>query len=150
VPGLGGTVFALAAKPTEPSSSARVDRARLAIDQEYVEAETGAPVSLRVRATNVGTTAWTPGPGPGPVVLGMHLLDVQGRTLDRDFARQPLTEEIRPGEALEVDFPFVAPASPGIFLVDVDLVREGQHWFGDDASPTARAVLRARAAAAPT
>jgi hypothetical protein len=28
----------------------------------------------------------------------------------------------------------------------VDLVREGEHWFGDDASPTARAVLRARPA----
>jgi SAM-dependent methyltransferase len=150
VPGLGGTVFALTAKPLGSSSSVHVDRARLAIDQEYVEVEAGAPVSLRVRAANVGTTAWTTGPGPGPVALGMHLLDVQGRTLDRDFARKALTREIRPGEALEVDFPFVAPATSGVFLVDIDLVREGQHWFGDDASPTVRAVLRAQEAAART
>ena len=25
---------------------------------------------------------------------------------------------------------------------ELDLVREGEHWFGDDGSPTARVVLR--------
>jgi hypothetical protein len=124
-----------------------VDRARLALDQEYVEAEPGAPVSLRVRAANLAR-AWTTEPGRGPVALGMHLLDVQGRTLDRDFARRALDRDVGSGEAIEVDFPFVTPATPGVLLVDVDLVREGEHWFGDDASPTARAVLRARRAAA--
>ena len=34
----------------------------------------------------------------------------------------------------------------GVGLLPVDLVREGEHWFGDDASPTARAVLRTRTA----
>jgi hypothetical protein len=35
-----------------------------------------------------------------------------------------------------------APAEAGVFLVEVDLVRDGEHWFGDDGSPTARVVLR--------
>jgi hypothetical protein len=144
VPGLGGTVFAAAVKPAGPSASARVDRARLAVDPEYLEAEPGGPVSLRVRAANVGTTRWTPDAESGPVALGLHLLDVQGRTLDRDFARRPLDGEVPPGAILEVDVRFAAPAAPGVFLLEVDLVREGQRWFADDASPTARAVLRAR------
>jgi hypothetical protein len=73
----------------------------------------------------------------------MHLLDVHGRTLDRDFARCALPRNVGPGETVEATFQFAAPAVPGVFVLEVDLVREGEHWFGDDASPTARAVLRA-------
>jgi hypothetical protein len=76
----------------------------------------------------------------------MHLLDVHGRTLDRDFARHSLPGDVGPGQTIEERFPFRAPTAPGVFLLEVDLVREGEHWFGDDASPTARAVLRARPA----
>jgi SAM-dependent methyltransferase len=158
VPGLGGTIFAAARRPTglPPGApgEAPVDRARVTTDREYVEAEPGGPGSLRVEASNIGTTHWTTGGtaggtigGQGPVLLGMHLLDVQGRALERDFARQGLPGVVGPGQAVAVDFPFVAPAEPGVYLVEIDLVREGHRWFGDDFPSTARAVLRVGRAA---
>jgi SAM-dependent methyltransferase len=143
VPGLGGTVFAAAEKPATAPRSGRLDRARLALTPEFLEARPGAPASLGVRAANLGTAAWPAEAASGRVALGMHLLDVHGRTLDRDFARCALPRNVGPGETVEATFQFAAPAVPGVFVLEVDLVREGEHWFGDDASPTARAVLRA-------
>jgi 2-polyprenyl-3-methyl-5-hydroxy-6-metoxy-1,4-benzoquinol methylase len=145
VPGLGGTVFAAAEKPVVPSPSGRVDRARLALTPGFLEIEPGATAALGVQATNVGNATWPAEAPADPVAFGMHLLDVNGRTLDRDFARRALTRSVDPGETIEQTFPFEAPIVPGIFILEVDLVREGQHWFGDDASPTARVVLRVRA-----
>lgn len=146
VPGLGGTVFAAAEKPLAPPRTGRVDRARLALTPEFVEVEPGAPALLGVHATNPGNATWPAEAESGPVAFGMHLLDVHGRTLDRDFARRALTRYVGPGETIEQAFPFEAPIAPGVFILEVDLVREGEHWFGDDASPTARAVLRTRTA----
>jgi SAM-dependent methyltransferase len=146
VPGLGGTVFAAAEKSVAPPRSGRVDRARLVLTPEFLEVAPGASASLGVHAANLGNATWPAAAAAGPVAFGIHLLDVRGQTLDRDFARRALTRSVGPGETIEQTFPFEAPAAPGVFLLEVDLVREGEHWFGDDASPTARAVLRTRAA----
>jgi SAM-dependent methyltransferase len=142
VPGLGGTVFAAAEKPVAPTRSGRVDRARLTLTPEFLEVEPGTPASLGVRAANLGNATWPASAASGSVAFGMHLLDVHGRTRDRDFARQALTRDVSPGETIEQTLPFEAPTTPGVFILDVDLVREGEHWFGDDGSPTARVVLR--------
>jgi hypothetical protein len=146
VPGLGGTVFAAAAKPLAPTRSGRVDRARLSLTRDFLEVEPGAAVSLGVRATNLGNAAWPSDTAPSPVAFGMHLLTVHGRILDRDFARRALARDVDPGETIEQTLPFEAPIAQGVFLLEVDMVREGEHWFGDDASPTAWAVLRTRTA----
>jgi hypothetical protein len=129
-----------------PPRLRRVDRARLAITRSSLEVEPGAPASLGVQATNLANATWPADAASGPVAFGMHLLDVRGRTLDRDFARRALTRYVGPGETIEQTFPFEAPIAPGVFILEVDLVREGEHWFGDDASPTARVVLGTRTA----
>jgi hypothetical protein len=49
---------------------------------------------------------------------------------------------VGPGQETDVTLAVPAPTEPGIFLLEIDLVREGEHWFGDDGSPTARVVLR--------
>jgi SAM-dependent methyltransferase len=146
VPGLGGTVFATAGKPVAAPRYGRVDRARLTLTRDFLEVEPGTPALVGVRAANVGNAPWPAEAASGRVAFGMHLLDVHGRTLDRDFARHSLPGDVGPGQTIEERFPFRAPTAPGVFLLEVDLVREGEHWFGDDASPTARAVLRARPA----
>jgi hypothetical protein len=91
---------------------------------------------------NLGTSTWPPGSAPGAVVLGAHLLEPDGRVVDRDLARAVLAHPVSPGAEIDAALGVRAPAEVGVFLVELDLVREGEHWFGDDGSPTARVILR--------
>jgi hypothetical protein len=58
------------------------------------------------------------------------------------MARAFLPHAVSPGQETAVTLTFRAPSEAGVFLLELDLVREGEHWFGDDGSPTARVVLR--------
>jgi SAM-dependent methyltransferase len=142
LPGLGGTIFATASPLAEPGAAGATDRARLAPGTPYLETGPGASATLTASITNLGTATWDPASTPGRVGLGAHLLDPDGRLLDRDLARGPLPHPVGPGEEVATELTLRAPAEPGVFLVELDLVREGEHWFGDDGSPTARVVLR--------
>jgi hypothetical protein len=144
LPSLGGTIFATAVRPSQAGVAA-TDRARLAPETRYVEMGPGVGVTLAVRVTNLGTATWPPGSAPGQVGLGAHLLDLDGRTLDRDLARGSLPRAVGSGEEVATTLGFRAPAEPGVYLVELDLVREGEHWFADDGSPPARVALRVRA-----
>lgn len=138
--GLGGTIFAAATRPAVAAGG--IDRARIVPRVRYVETTSGSSSALSARLTNVGTSTWSPGSAPGDVALGAHLLEPDGRILDRDLARAALAHPVRPGETMDATLRFPAPAQAGVFLVELDLVREGEHWFGDDGSPTARVVVR--------
>jgi SAM-dependent methyltransferase len=140
LPGLGGTIFAAAARPALAASE--TDRARVVPECRYLEARPGSRPAVAVHLTNVGTTTWSPGSTPGAVALGAHLAEPDGRVLDRNLARAALPRPVGPGQETDVTLAIPAPAEPGIFLLEIDLVREGEHWFGDDGSPTARVVLR--------
>ena len=140
LPGLGGTIFAEATRPAVAASE--TDRARIVPGCRYLEAAPGSGLALTVRLTNIGTTTWNPGSGPGAVLLGAHLAEPDGRVLDRGMARALLPHAVSPGQETAVTLAFRAPAEAGVFLLELDLVREGEHWFGDDGSPTARVVLR--------
>ena len=140
LPGLGGTIFAAATRPAVAASE--TDRAHVVPDGRYFEAAPGSSIEVTVRLTNIGTTTWTPGAGPGAVLLGAHLADPDGRVLDRGRARAMLPRTLAPGEDATVALTCSAPDWPGVFLLELDLVREGEHWFADDGSPAARVVLQ--------
>jgi SAM-dependent methyltransferase len=142
LPHLGGTIFVTAIRPTGAGAAGQTDRARITPDCRYLEATPGASASVALRVSNFGTATWSAGSEPGAVRLGAHLLDPDGRVLDRDLARGPLPHGVGPGEEAVATLTVRAPAEAGVFLVEVDLVRDGEHWFGDDGSPTARVVLR--------
>ncbi len=140
LPGLGGTIFAAATRPAVAASE--IDRARIVPGCRYLEAVPGSSPTLTVRLTNIGTATWNPGSGPGAVLLGAHLADPDGRVLDRGMARVLLPHPVGPGQETVVTLTFRAPLEAGVFLLELDLVREGEHWFGDDGSPMTRVVLR--------
>jgi SAM-dependent methyltransferase len=140
LPGLGGTIFAAATRPAVAASE--TDRARIVPGCRYLEAVPGSSLALAARLTNIGTATWNPGSGPGAVLLGAHLADPDGHVLDRGMARAFLPHAVSPGQETAVTLTFRAPSEAGVFLLELDLVREGEHWFGDDGSPTARVVLR--------
>jgi hypothetical protein len=140
LPGLGGTIFAAATRPAVAASE--TDRARIVPDCRYLEATPGSRPALVVRLTNIGTATWDPGSVTGAVLLGAHLTEPDGRVLDRGLARAPLPQPVRPGQETVVTLTFRAPVETGIFVLELDLVREGEHWFADDGSPAARVALR--------
>ena len=53
-----------------------------------------------------------------------------------------LPRAVGPGQDTTVTLTCPAPDWPGVFLLELDLVREGEHWFADDGSPAARVVLQ--------
>ena len=140
LPGLGGTIFAAATRPAVLAGE--TDRARIAPDRRYLEAAPGSSLAVLVRLTNIGATTWSPGSGPGSVSLGAHLTEPDGRVLRRGLARAPLPRAMSPGQEAALTLTFQAPTEAGVFLLELDLVREGEHWFADDGSPAARMVLR--------
>jgi hypothetical protein len=140
MPGLGGTIFVAATRPAVAASE--TDRARIVPGCRYLEAMPGSNAALTVRVTNIGTATWDPGSVRGAVALGAHLAEPDGRVLDRELARASLLHSVSPGQETVVTLSFRAPHDVGVFLLELDLVREGEHWFADDGSPPARVVLR--------
>jgi hypothetical protein len=140
MPGLGGTIFAAATRPAVAASE--TDRARIVPGCRYLETTPGSDAALTVRVTNIGTATWDPGSLRGTVALGAHLAEPDGRVLERGLARAALPHAMSPGQETAVTIRVPAPTDAGVFLLELDLVREGEHWFADDGSPAARVVLR--------
>jgi hypothetical protein len=103
----------------------------------------GTRRSLRFRVTNVSSSEW--GLSPMGLLmtlnLGNHWLDTTGTTLVRDDGRATLRKAVAPGETMELDLFVRAPAQPGSYLLEVDLVQENVSWFGARGSPTWRAPV---------
>lgn len=91
----------------------------------------GANLSLDVRVKNTGSLTWErrDASGIGHVRLGAHLKDRAGFILDRDYGRSELPADIPPGGEALVRINLVAPASPGRYAVELDMLREGICWF---------------------
>jgi SAM-dependent methyltransferase len=91
----------------------------------------GATVSLKITATNEGSVTWRPATrsGLGRVMLGVQLLDGEGRMMARDHHRAELPNAVAPRETVTVTFECPVPDRPGRFRLKVDLVAEGVAWF---------------------
>jgi 2-polyprenyl-3-methyl-5-hydroxy-6-metoxy-1,4-benzoquinol methylase len=141
MPGLGGTTYATAVKAPD-ARGPQIDRAMLSPAARDLAVARGATATIRIGIRNTGTSAWVPGSTPGSINLGAHLTDLDGRLLERDFCRVALAARVEPGEAIETLLNLVAPLEPGVYLVEADMVREGEHWFADDGSMPVRIALR--------
>jgi len=99
-------------------------------------ARPGALVGLRLRVRNTGNTLWLSAPGGGQVTLGGHLRDGHGQLLEQDLFRARLPRDLAPDEQGEIELSFSAPAAPGAYVVELDLLIEGLTWFGPRGSAT--------------
>jgi SAM-dependent methyltransferase len=112
-----------------------------------VRVREGSVVPVRVRATNIGNTRWRhDAVAVGQVMLGAHLLDDRERLLALDHARAEIARDVPPGETIEIDASVAAPAGPGRYRIEIDLVAEGLAWFGALGSPTAAFEIEVEAA----
>ena len=104
---------------------------RLAVSEMPAQLERGEIVTLDVRMENLSTQAWLSSHSARayPVNLGHRWLDAEGKTLG-DEGRAMLQHDIGPGETAELEVVIRAPEQPGVFKLELDLVREGVQWFG--------------------
>lgn len=119
--------------------------AALEMEEAPASGRASEVLAFQVRATNTGFARWLPvgrdGTKVGAVLLTVHLLNEDGEQLDEYFAGAFLPHEIAPGETVKIELRLRAPATPGTYLLDFDMVSEHLAWFSDLGSATLRHPL---------
>ena len=100
-------------------------------------------VLAEVVAQNTGRLDWWPPPGSWPQLrLSHHRLSASGAVLRWDGERIPVPRVVAPGDSARFLFTFRAPDEPGSYLLEWDLVSEGECWFAACGSHAARTPLQ--------
>ncbi|MGK2858990.1 MAG: fused DSP-PTPase phosphatase/NAD kinase-like protein [Thermoanaerobaculia bacterium] len=109
-------------------------------------AEPGTRISLAVEVENISGISWTaPADRERGIRLGARILGPfdahpadavelfrQPRTPARDLFRDGRsTGEWSPGVSKVIEVEFDAPAEPGLYYIQIDMVDEFVHWFSD-------------------
>ena len=103
---------------------------RIAAGERYV---------VEVTAENTGVLRWTPPTDPWPrLFLSYHLLDDFGEIVRWDGERAPVGRTMESGDRGRFLAVFQAPEEPGEYLVEWDVVSEGDCWFAEAGSLVAR------------
>jgi 4-amino-4-deoxy-L-arabinose transferase-like glycosyltransferase len=92
----------------------------------------GEKVEMRVRIKNAGDTVW-PGcersVGRFQIYLGSHWLNTDRQVIAKEEGRTALPRDLAPGRETELTFALNAPAQPGEYLLELDMLQEGVSWF---------------------
>ncbi len=124
----------IAPAPVLPPTAFRADIKVLARPERLV-AE--APAMVRVHLTNRSPHVW-PGAASGDVphyvALGNHWRTRQGALVTLDDGRALLTADLGPGQAVDLDLTITAPAEPGHYTLDLDVVQDQVAWFANHGS----------------
>jgi hypothetical protein len=122
-----------------PDAAYRAGLALAAALPPSVEASSELSVALTVR--NASAHAWQQ-PHVGPLAVGNHWLDASGELmLVQDDGRAPLLQMVPAGLEWPVLMTIHAPAEPGMYVGEIDLVHEGITWYGHRGSPTLRFTI---------
>lgn len=105
-----------------------------------VTVSAGERVRVPVKVINQGVRTWLPD-APFPVSLSYHLRRPDGTVVTYDGPRTPVQQRVPPGGAVTLLVEVEAPPTPGRYVVEWDMVREGLMWFSWKASPTGQTEL---------
>jgi hypothetical protein len=96
----------------------------------------GEPLLVEVTVRNTGTLAWSPSYAQWPtsewplIRLSYRLLRADGADLPREGARTRLSRYVAPGDAVTITVEeFVAPTVRGRYVIEWDMLNEGECWF---------------------
>jgi hypothetical protein len=116
-------------------------RARFTPECSRLRADSGETVELPVSVENVSVEAFPH--GEGVFGLSYHLLSSNGDVIAHDNVRTYFRESLQPGEKAQVNLTIAAPAQPGWYRLEIDLVWEGVMWFKDVGNPACMVELQA-------
>jgi SAM-dependent methyltransferase len=138
----GLAVFQIPAKPSAPENTRPSPNspfaARIEVAQSRILADAAMPIRIRARVMNVSQGSWPKEGSNFPFHLGNHWLTADGQMLQTDDARANLDFEVKPSESIELELSVTAPAVPGGYLLELDMVQEMVTWFKDKGSETVR------------
>jgi SAM-dependent methyltransferase len=122
-----------------PDSAYRASIALAAAPPEFVTA--GSTFNITLNVGNASSEEWSQ-PRFGPLAVGNHWLDAAGELMvTQDDGRAPLLQVVPPGLEWPVLISLRAPATPGRYVVELDLVHEGVTWWTHKGSPTVRFTI---------
>ncbi len=106
-------------------------RATIRPREASLRANAGQPFSGNVEVVNSGGATWKGASltNRRHITLGISLLDAGRRMIDRNFGRAVLQGDVRSGGSKIIDFRATAPAQPGAYWLQFDMVCEGIEWF---------------------
>ncbi|BCW90854.1 hypothetical protein sos41_40300 [Alphaproteobacteria bacterium SO-S41] len=110
-------------------------------------ASAGGTVQAEVCVRNTGTRSWAPIMGAlrsADLNLTYHVLDSSGSLLQRGGRRFPIPRFVSPGSDVRFICEFGAPAAPGLYQIEWDLVNDGECWFSEVGGETLRSDLTVR------
>ncbi|MBM3296750.1 MAG: methyltransferase domain-containing protein [Candidatus Aminicenantes bacterium] len=123
-------------------------RARLKPAEKRLTAVEDSDIVLSVLVRNDSPVTWPARGEPGGrwvLNLANHWLDGRGRVLVSDDGRAQLPQDMAPGTEVPFRIWVRAPARPGRYLLELDMVQEDVSWFARKGSPTARVRVRVKA-----
>jgi SAM-dependent methyltransferase len=136
-----------ASRPRTRSTSALPGGAYRASIEAPVEVRcsAGEQIIVRVTVRNDGPLAWPAlgnDDGTFSIRLGNHWRRRFGWMLQFNDVRAALPHDVAPGETVEIGFCVAAPAEPGRYVLEFDMVHENLHWFATLGSRTARVRVK--------
>ena len=100
-----------------------------------------AEFAVTLKLQNASDHTWQQ-PDVGPLAVGNHWLDAAGELmLVQDDGRAPLLQVVPPGLQWPVLLTMRAPAAPGTYVCEIDLVHEGITWYAHKGSRTLRFTI---------
>ncbi len=139
---VGAIVYLVVTQPREQKAREGSEYASL-IEPENrdIFCQEGDRIPFRLKIKNRGKTAWS-SEGDYPIFLSYHLyLRDNYRTVQYDNRRFPLPRSVEPGQTVDMKIILRAPIEADRYLIQFDMVREGQAWFRDYGSRTAIIAL---------
>ena len=143
-----GSVNQPATKPAEKiAAEARADapmpangfKATITLPEPPASLQPGQKIQILVKVKNISDVTW-PAHGRAAdgffqVNLGNNWYDEKNvRILKHPYVRSGLPHDLRPGDEAEISLDLTAPANPGQYILQIDLVQEMVAWFSEKGS----------------
>ena len=109
----------------------------------------GRVLSRNVRVQNTGASVIS-SKSPHPVYLSYHWRTPAGEVVEFDGERTVFPIDLAPGRTITVPAMIRTPASPGPYMLELTMVREGVAWLDGDATSAGVDVVPDTGAATPS
>jgi SAM-dependent methyltransferase len=129
---------ALAATGVQPLPDSAL-KCRITVPQSSVTARAGDSITVEATVENTGDRAWPAG-SPADrfqIRLGNHWRDEAGGAVVFDDVRVNLPGDVPAGGRVAIPITVQAPAKPGRYVLELDMVQECVAWFADKGSKPA-------------